>query len=105
MKPAVSHDDWCTGCGHDVIGILSIGLRKAIGSSTAGAVSPDILERSLRLAYERAYFQVALVPRSPPGRPPTQVIGSSESRLFVLPRADHYDQTEKRNSSDVFADR
>lgn len=51
-----SHDPWQVCCGHDLVEILSIGLRKAIGSKKAIEVEPDNLERSLRLAYEKAYF-------------------------------------------------
>lgn len=43
-------------CGHDLIHILSIGLRKLIGSNNANEVKPDVIERSIRLAYEKSYF-------------------------------------------------
>ncbi len=51
------HDKWHVCCGHDLIGILSIGLRKAIGSRNSKEVEPEIIERSLRLAYESAWFR------------------------------------------------
>lgn len=51
-----SHDPWQLCCGHDMMEILSLGLRKAIGSLNATDVEPNSLERSLRLAYEAAYF-------------------------------------------------
>jgi Protein of unknown function (DUF4435) len=51
------HDRWQVCCGHDFMSILSFGLRKAIGSQSPNAVTVEILERSLRLAYEQAYFQ------------------------------------------------
>lgn len=51
------HDKWHVCCGHDLIGILSIGLRKAIGSRDAKEVEPEIIERSLRLAYESVWFR------------------------------------------------
>lgn len=51
-----SHDPWQVCCGHDLVEILSIGLRKAIGSNKASDVNPDSLERYLRLAYEEIYF-------------------------------------------------
>ncbi len=51
-----NHDPWQVCCGHDLVEILSIGLRKAIGSIKASDVEPDSLERNLRLAYEEAYF-------------------------------------------------
>ena len=36
--------------------ILSLGLRKAIGSIKISDVEPNSLERNLRLAYEESYF-------------------------------------------------
>jgi len=51
------HDPWHVCCGHDLVCVLSIGLCKAIGSWNAGDVKIDVLERSLRLAYERTHFQ------------------------------------------------
>ncbi len=50
------HDPWQVCCGHDMMEILSLGLRKAIGSLNAADVTPNNLERSLRLAYETTYF-------------------------------------------------
>ncbi len=52
-----SHDPWQVCCGHDLVEILSLGLRKAIGSSKATDVEPISLERNLRFAYEEAYFR------------------------------------------------
>jgi hypothetical protein len=52
-----SHDLWQICCGHDLISILAVGLRRAIGSKKPQEVTADILERSLRLAYEQVYFQ------------------------------------------------
>ncbi|WP_202803704.1 hypothetical protein [Spirulina subsalsa] len=37
--------------------ILSLSFRKALGSTKASDVEPNCLERSLRLAYEVAYFR------------------------------------------------
>jgi hypothetical protein len=51
-----NHDPWQVCCGHDLVEILSLGLRKAIGSARASDVEPSSLERNLRLAYEEAYF-------------------------------------------------
>lgn len=51
------HDKWRVCCGHDLIGILSIGLRKAIGSRNSKEIEPEIIERNLRLAYESAWFR------------------------------------------------
>ncbi|MDB9513661.1 DUF4435 domain-containing protein [Kamptonema animale CS-326] len=47
------HDPWQVCCGHHLVKILSFGLGKAIGTAS---VEPNSLERSLRLAYEEAYF-------------------------------------------------
>lgn len=55
-KKDSNHDPWQVCCGHDLVGILSIGLRKIIGSNKAKEVEADILERNLRLAYEEIYF-------------------------------------------------
>ena len=52
-----SHDPWQVCCGHDLVEILSFALRKTIGSNKPSDVEPDSLERSLRLAYEEAYFR------------------------------------------------
>lgn len=49
-----SHDPWQVCCGHDLVEILCLGLRKAIGSTNR--IEPNSLESSLRLAYEEAYF-------------------------------------------------
>jgi len=53
-----THDKWHVCCGHDLIGILSVGLRKAIGSQRSHKeIEPESLKRSLRLAYESAWFR------------------------------------------------
>lgn len=51
-----NHDPWQVCCGHHLIEILSLGLRKTIGSNKASDVESDKLERYLRLAYEESYF-------------------------------------------------
>lgn len=45
--------------GHDLVGLLSIGLRGAIGSQPALRVKSEELERALRLAYEAADFSAS----------------------------------------------
>lgn len=52
-----SYDLWQMCCGHDLVCILSLGLRFAFGSNNAGEVKQEIIEKSLRLAYEFTYFQ------------------------------------------------
>jgi hypothetical protein len=49
-------DPWQVCCGHDLIQILSIGLKEALGTKNSTEVKQDILERSLRLAYEKVDF-------------------------------------------------
>ena len=51
------HDPWQVCCGHDLVEILSLGLRKALGTNKAADVEPNSLERNLRLAYEEVYFR------------------------------------------------
>jgi hypothetical protein len=50
------HDLWQLCNGHGLVGMLSIALRKAIGSQSAIAVGVEAMERALRLAYEAADF-------------------------------------------------
>jgi hypothetical protein len=54
IEPA--HDVWHVCCGHDLVVLLSLGLRKLWGSNADAEVKPERLERELRLAYESAYF-------------------------------------------------
>ncbi len=51
-----THDPWHVCCGHDLICILSVGLRRTIGTWNPNDIRPDVLERSFRLAFERSYF-------------------------------------------------
>ena len=46
------NDPWLVCCGTDMVEILSIGLRRALGTNNSGAVTPDELRRCLRLAYQ-----------------------------------------------------
>lgn len=55
-QKSYNHDPWQVCCGHDLVEILSLGLRRTIGSARTSDVEPNILERSLRLAYEETYF-------------------------------------------------
>lgn len=56
-----NHDSWHICCGHDLVKILSIALCKKIGSNNTNEVKVEILERSLRLAYEETYFYKTLI--------------------------------------------
>ena len=51
-----AHDPWQVCCGHDLIGIISIGLTKAWGTKNTHEVQLELLQRELRLAYEKSYF-------------------------------------------------
>jgi len=51
-----AHDPWQVCCGHDLICIISIGLTKAWGTKNPNEVQLELLERELRLAYEKSYF-------------------------------------------------
>jgi hypothetical protein len=53
----VTHDQWHVCCGHDLVAILALGLRRALGTNDAGQVRAELIERSLRLAYEAEYFR------------------------------------------------
>ena len=55
-KKSNNHDPWQVCCGHDLVEILSLGLRKAFGTYNVADVKPENLERNLRLAYEETYF-------------------------------------------------
>ncbi|MDQ1328939.1 MAG: hypothetical protein QG641_2225, partial [Candidatus Poribacteria bacterium] len=50
------HDPWDVCCGHDLVCILSFGLRKTLGTNNANAVTPEHIELDLRLSFEEAYF-------------------------------------------------
>lgn len=54
---SVSHDQWHVCRGHDLVEILSIGLRKVLGKNNDSDVRGERLEQQLRLAYEERYFQ------------------------------------------------
>jgi Protein of unknown function (DUF4435) len=50
------HNVYHLCCGHDVVAILAIGLRKNLGRRRPAEVKPGDLEQKLRLAYESGYF-------------------------------------------------
>ncbi len=51
-----NHDLWQVCCGHDLVEILSVGLRKTLCSNDTKQVEPEIISRALRLAYEFVHF-------------------------------------------------
>jgi hypothetical protein len=57
QEKARKHDLLQVCCGHHLVEVLSLSLRKTIGSNKADDVTPVCLERSLRLAYEAIYFR------------------------------------------------
>ena len=54
---AAAHDPYQVCCGHDILEILSHALRRAIACRNANAVKREVLEQSLRLAYQDTYFR------------------------------------------------
>ncbi len=55
-KKDAKHNLWYVCCGHDLIELLSIGLRKALATRKGKEAEPEIIEKNLRLAYEYSYF-------------------------------------------------
>jgi len=55
-KKSQNRDRWQVCCGHHLVEILSFSLRKVFKSNKPTDVEPNILERSLRLAYEQVFF-------------------------------------------------
>ena len=51
-QKSCNYDPWQVCCGHDLVEILSLGLRRAIGSARGSDIEPNSLERNLRLAYD-----------------------------------------------------
>jgi hypothetical protein len=43
-------------CGHDLTGMLSLGLRKTLGTNNANQVTQEIIEKALRLAFSLPFF-------------------------------------------------
>ena len=52
-----SVDPWELCTGADVLGVLSIGLRRALGSNSSNEVGDKKLRRSLRLAFSKSELQ------------------------------------------------
>ena len=50
------HNFWDICCGHDLVGILSFGLYRILGSNQRREVEPEVLEKFLRAGYESTYF-------------------------------------------------
>ncbi len=58
---AFAVDPRLVSCGHDAIEVLSLGLRRILGSMNHSESQPAHLERNLRLAYEHEYFRGTLL--------------------------------------------
>lgn len=52
-----SHDPWHVCNGHDLVEILSIGLRRSFGKRKARQITSQVLDSMLRIAYEFSHFQ------------------------------------------------
>lgn len=61
---ANNFDPWDLCCGHDLVALLSLGLRRAFGTNNASEVKPELIEKSLRLAYNIEYFTETSLYRS-----------------------------------------
>lgn len=57
-------NQWDVCCGHDISAVLSIGLRKVIGSRNPSDVTPEMMEVSLRLGYEESFFRMTQLYRA-----------------------------------------
>lgn len=52
-----AHDIWHICCGHDLVSVLSIGLRSVFGTYEAKQVESNFIGCILRVSYEHSYFQ------------------------------------------------
>ena len=50
------HDPWQVCCGHDLVNILTIGLKNVFGNRKARALSVSIVDSVLRLSYRFVHF-------------------------------------------------
>jgi hypothetical protein len=57
LAEGCSDDPYQVCCGHDVMSILSIGLRKCIGSKSKEGASLEALESGLRMSYDSDCFR------------------------------------------------
>jgi hypothetical protein len=56
-----NYDPWHICCGHDIISILAIALRRCIGSATSVEAEPILVASKLRLAYGVEDFRTTLM--------------------------------------------
>jgi hypothetical protein len=75
------HDAWQVCCGHDLVEILAVGLQRMLGTNAHTQVRPEIIARSLRLAYESVHFRTtrlyAAIERWEQENPPFIVLARS----------------------------
>jgi len=50
------HDPWQVCSGHDLVQILSIGLRNIFGNPRGKSVTMEVVDGILRVAYDHSYF-------------------------------------------------
>ena len=56
QQSATPFSPWQVCCGHDLLELLSFAFQKTLAARKASDVQRESLERSLRLAYETAFF-------------------------------------------------
>lgn len=80
MIEAEGHDPWELCSGADLLGIFSVGLRRALGTNSTTDVSHDQLRRELRLAYSEQEFAASGLKQSlrdwENGNPPFRILRS-----------------------------
>jgi hypothetical protein len=59
----VGHDPWQVSCGHDIVEMLSLALRKNFSAHDVRDVSREVLERSLRIAFNVADLKASTLYR------------------------------------------
>jgi hypothetical protein len=64
LMNSATNDPYQLCCGHDVISILSIGLRRCLGNKSKEAASTEILESELRMSYDSDCFRKTQIYRS-----------------------------------------
>jgi hypothetical protein len=53
----LGNDPWDVCCGHDLVEVLSIGLRQLFGTRDIKDIFPEVLTSHLRMAFEGSYFR------------------------------------------------
>jgi hypothetical protein len=59
-----AHDPWHVCSGHDMVRILSFGLRTEFGNRRGRAATTDLVDAMLRLAYEASFFSTTKLRKS-----------------------------------------